>query len=362
MPRAALILLLAAAFCGSLSAHTVPVVVIEAEFSSAREAVIKVNLDPRLFLSAQPTAVPPVPASWWFEQDEAAQQTTRKAAADYVARIFTFSVGTTPLRGDWKVEPIDSASAFPLGQASTEAHLLVEHHGALPASPGDFKVAVGKECAVAVILLCSNAGDAERRPQSLFPGEISRAFPLPAPVLPAADAAKSTEESRGDPENWRARLAWMGTLLWNGHFAGDHLAVAAMLGLALSTRWWLRPAMLVAFHAVNRLAAVAVVTGWLPAAPTWMIVAYWVMVALIACHLFVFKSKDSRVLVTLIVAGLCHGLNAPHLHLNAGAGSTLTNMVRQDSLLLVAELVVFAVCVLLLRHARRRTPPACTAT
>src|SRR4029079_13532107 len=127
--------------------------------------------------------------------DEASQKDTRKKAAEYVARTFAFSIGTTRLPGDWKVEPIDSASAFPLGQASSEAHLLVEHRGSLPAVAGDFKVAVGKECAVAVILLCSNAGDAERRPQSLFPGEISRAFPLPAPALPAPDATKSTESN-----------------------------------------------------------------------------------------------------------------------------------------------------------------------
>jgi hypothetical protein len=190
-------ILLAAAFCGSVRAHTVPVVVIEAEFSDTRQAVIKVNLDPRLFLTLQPTAVPPVPASWWFDQDEASQQNNRKAAADYVARTFAFTVGATPLAGEWKAEPIDSASAFPLGPASTEVHLLVEHRGALPASAGDFKVAVGKECAVAVILLCSNAGDPERRPQSLFPGESSRGFPLPALPPSEADMAASTATEGG---------------------------------------------------------------------------------------------------------------------------------------------------------------------
>ena len=357
MPRA-LLILLAAAFCGSLSAHTVPVVVIEAEFSSAREAVIKVNLDPRLFLAAQPTAVPPIPASWWFEQDEAAQQNTRKTAAEYVARTFTFSVGTTPLQGDWKVEPIDSASAFPLGQASTEAHLLAEHRGALPASPGDFKVAVGKECAVAVILLCSNTGDAERRPQSLFPGEISRAFPLPAipqtmPVSPPAEKGDST----------RSRLSGVMWGLRHTHFLGDHLALAVVLGLAWSRSWGRAVGVLAGFHVVDALAACAVSAGWLPSAPAWMTVAYWAALGLTAFHLFVLKSKASNVFLTLAVAGLCHGLNTPHLPMPVEAGNAVpvTAIFARTGTLLLLELVALAVCACLVRLVRRgKTQAPCT--
>src|SRR4051812_37768070 len=111
-----LLMVIACACCGVVRAHTVPVVVIEAEFSSIRDATIKVNLDPRLFLTKEPTSVPPVPASWWFEQDEAAREKTKVTAADYVQRTFTFTFGAEPLKGPWTVEPIDSASAFPLGQ------------------------------------------------------------------------------------------------------------------------------------------------------------------------------------------------------------------------------------------------------
>jgi hypothetical protein len=362
MSRAVLILLLAAAFCGRLHAHTVPVVVIEAEFNSSREAVIKVNLDPRLFLSEQPTAVPPVPASWWFEQDEQAQQNTMKAAADYVARIFAFRVGTTQLQGDWKVAPIDSASAFPLGQASTEAHLLVEHRGALPASPGDFKVAVGKECAVAVILLCSNTGDEERKPQSLFPGEISRAFPLPSLAAPAPEttAVANPQEPGG---SWLTRLAWWGGLFWNGHFAWDHLALAALVGLALSRRGAIMFTLLPAFHGMNRLAASAVFSGWLPHAPVWMTVAYWIALALTASYLFSRNSTTWSLLATIAVAGLCHGLNATHLHFGPAASSAFTLMIQQDGVLLVAELAVVIICASLahLVHRPRPSPPCSSA-
>jgi hypothetical protein len=355
MPRA-LLILLAAATCGSLRAHTVPVVVIEAEFSPAREAVIKVNLDPRLFLSAQPTAVPPVPASWWFEQDESAQLDTRKTAADYVARTFTFSVGKTTLRGDWKVEPIDSASAFPLGQASTEAHLLVEHRGVLPATAGDFKVAVGKECAVAVILLCSNAGDEERKPQSLFPGEISRAFPLPAIPQTAPVPVEKADSIR----SWLSGMTWV---TQNTHAVGDHLALAVVLGLAWWRRWWRAAGVLAGFHVLDALAACAVSAGWLPSAPAWMTAAYWAALGLTAIHLFVLKSKDSNVLFTLAVAGLCHGLNTPHLHVPVEAGNAAPAMATfaRAGLLLLLELVALSVCACLVRLVRRgKTQAPCS--
>jgi hypothetical protein len=168
------------AFMPSLDAHTVPTVVVEAEFSPQREVVLKVNLDPRLFLSPQPTSLPPVPASWWFDQDETARAQTVAATQRYVDDHLTFHVGNTALAGTWSVQPIDSVSAFPLGEASAEVHLLAERRGPLPAVPGDFKINVAKGCAVPVILLNSLTTDENRRPQSLFPGESSRGFPLPA--------------------------------------------------------------------------------------------------------------------------------------------------------------------------------------
>jgi len=350
----ALLFVIAFVCCGALRAHTVPVVVIEAEFGSAREVIIKVNLDPRLFLSAQPTAVPPVPASWWFEQDEAAKQNTRRAAADYVGRTFGFNVGATPLKGDWKVEPIDSASAFPLGEASSEAHLLVEHRGSLPSGPGDFKLAVGKDCSVAVILLCSNTGDAERRPQSLFPGETSRAFPLPPPSEPVRQATVSQAPESGATD-WLARLAWFTR---SSHFIGDHLVLAALLGLALAQRPWCAIGLLMGFHGVDVIAAILVMAGWLPSAPPWMTIAFWVALALTGVHLLVLKSKASSTLVALAVAGLCHGLDTPHLHPDSAAAEAIAAIFMQTGTLVFMELAVLAACASLLRLARHRPPSA----
>lgn len=217
----ALLILIFAAVCGVARAHTVPVIVIEAEFTATREAVVKVNLDPRLFLHPVPTSVPAVPASWWFSQDDAAKEKTKQQAVEYVTRTLAFNVGTTALEGEWKVQPIDSVSAFPIAETSTEVHLLAECHRALPSVPGDFKVTIDKKCAVAVILLNSNAGDAERRPQSLFPGETSRGFPLP--VLPQPSPSPAAPASK----NWLSR---------NLPAIGICTLVAALLGFVLRPR------------------------------------------------------------------------------------------------------------------------------
>jgi hypothetical protein len=354
----ALLILIAVIFCGSLHAHTVPVVVIEAEFNANRQAVIKVNLDPRLFLSAQPTLLPPVPASWWFEQDVTAQESTRKAAAEYVQRTFAFTVGTAGVPAEWKVEPIDSASAFPLGEASTETHLLVEHRGPLPTSAGDFKVAVGKECAVAVILLCSNAGDQERRPQSLFPGETSRPFVLPA--LPQT-ALKSDSTPGQAQETWPGPLERLGWLVRSVHFIGDHLALAALLGIALSRRIWLGMGLLAAFHVVDVLATSAVLTAWLPPAPAWMTIAYWVILAVAAGQLLIFKATDSKAFLPLAAAGLCHGLNVPHLHL-PDSGVAIQWVISQSGMAALLEVTVLAVTASLVRLALNWTAPRTCAT
>jgi hypothetical protein len=343
MLRALILLVATTAMCGGLHAHPVPSITIEAEFGSKREVVIKVNLDPRLFLEAVPTAVPPVPASWWFEQDDAAKEKTKLDAAAYVERSFAFTVGTTPLKGAWQVQPIDSVSAFPLGQASMEAHMLVEHHGTLPDAPGDFKVAIAKDCAVAILLLCSNIGEAERRPQSLFPGENSRAFPLPP--LPA----KPAPENAAVPAQSSSIFALLGsiTLPSSRHFIGDHLILAVLLGVALRHQLWRAVLPLAAFHTADLLGASLAMSGWMPFAPLWMHIVYWVAFALIIFHLFVLKSNAASILSTISVAGWCHGMDVPHLHLSPGAAFPIA--LRQTGLLFAAELIVLLAAAFLVR-------------
>jgi hypothetical protein len=208
-----------------------------------------------------------------------------------------------------------------------------------------------------VILLCSNAGDPERRPQSLFPGESSRGFPLPSLPPSEADTAASTE-TEGGSGGWAARLAWLAR---SAHFIGDHLALAALLGFALPRGRWRALGLLAGFHVADILAACAVLAGWLPSAPMWMTIAYWAALAFTAVHLFVLKSKNASALATLVVAGLCHGLNMPHLHLEAG-NAAADLLFAQSGLLIIMELAVLAICASLAHLAqRRRTQRACAS-
>lgn len=176
------ILLVWSMFLGMLNAHTVPTLVVEAEFTTRKNVSLKVNLDPRLFLAPQPSSLPPVPASWWFDQDENSKAESIKKAGGYIDRILTFRVGETIMKGTWQVSPIDSTSAFPLGANSAEVHLLAEYTSALPNTDGAFTLEVSKDCPVGLILVNSLEGVNERKPQSLFAGEISVGFTLPARI------------------------------------------------------------------------------------------------------------------------------------------------------------------------------------
>ncbi|MEY4484006.1 MAG: hypothetical protein RL693_1458 [Verrucomicrobiota bacterium] len=169
-------------FMGLAEAHTIPTLVIETEFTPQRTAVFRVNLDPRLFLSAEPTSLPPVPASWWIDQNEKAQDDARSKAGDYINRILAFKVGDTSIKGIWRISPIDSASTFPLEANSAEVHLLAEHSGPLPDTEGQFSLKVGPDCPVGLILVNSLEGHDQRQPQSLFAGETSVGFALPVRI------------------------------------------------------------------------------------------------------------------------------------------------------------------------------------
>lgn len=339
---------------GPLAAHTVPTLTVEAEFSSGRTAVFRVNLDPRLFLSPQPTTLPPVPSSWWLEQDEAARARTSAETTAFLRRILRFEVGGTPLAADWRVDAIDSASAFPLTANSAETHLLAEHRGPLPPVAGDFTVTLAHDSAVGMILLNSFEGKPERHPQALFPGESSRAFKLPAPAAPqVAEAA--------DAGSWhrtvRARLMRV-VPGWGGgsrHFAGDHLLLAVVLALVLGARWPVGAWMLGVFQAAHGAAAWAAVSGWLPEAHRWMQAAGWAALAggLFGAH----QQRTVAAMICFGSAGLAHGLHLPHLHLPADSAGPGWGILRDAVLLLAWQAAVLAAAgVVRGRWERRRGP------
>ena len=292
-----------------LRAHTVPTITVEAEFTAGREVTLRVNLDPRLFLSTQPTSLPPVPASWWFEQDEAARAASRAAATDYVGRTIRFEAGDSRVDARWKVSPIDSASAFPLGPNSAEVHLLAEYRGPVPDVAGDFKVTLDAGASVGLILLNSLEGKAERHPQAIFPGESSRGFKLPersgsgAMAAGAGKAAAPAGNDRGPMAAGRVPAR---------HFPGDHLLVALVLAVVLGGRLAAGIGMVALFISAHGIAAVLVAGGWLPESAGWMCVPGWVAVG--AGIFLVHRRRWFRAGACFAVAGFCHGLDLPHLH------------------------------------------------
>eukprot|EP01031_Cornospumella_fuschlensis_P020674 gene20674-25346_t len=108
--RSLSLLLLCLACAGIVSAHQVPSMTVEADFAIARGFVLKINFDPRLFLSEQPTSLPPVPASWYQDQSEAERAKTHEDALAYLRKNLELQFGAeTMALPELKLEPIDGA-------------------------------------------------------------------------------------------------------------------------------------------------------------------------------------------------------------------------------------------------------------
>lgn len=177
-------------------AHVVPNMTIEAEFDSAGGYTLRINVDPRTFLAADPTSLPPVPSSWYLEQTPEQVAATHEKAQQYLTRslglLFDGKKASLPA---CKIQAMDGADNTPLTADTQEVHLLGTASGQLPAISATFQIDFAKEANTSLILLHSQAGKTELRPQVVFPGETSRPFQLQrvaAAVAPAeAPAAKT---------------------------------------------------------------------------------------------------------------------------------------------------------------------------
>ena len=158
-------------------AHAIPSLTIDAVFQADHSYVLRVNVDPRLFLSAQPTSLPPVESKWYRDQSPEELKKTEQQASDYLKRVLTllFAAQKAELP-TITFTPMDGATNQPLSAESKEVHLLAEMRGSTSAA--DFQVSLGKEANTSLILINSLGDQMERRPQVLFPGETSRAFSL----------------------------------------------------------------------------------------------------------------------------------------------------------------------------------------
>lgn len=176
--RPILLLLAVVALLPSLvRAHTIPSLTVEAVFQADRSYILRVNVDPRLFLSPQPTSLPPVETKWYSDQSPEELKKTEQQATEYLKRALTFLFGgQAGTASEVAYTPMDGATNQPLSAESKEVHLLAEIRGTTTAA--DFQVVLGMEANTSLILINSLGSQLERRPQVLFPGETSRAFML----------------------------------------------------------------------------------------------------------------------------------------------------------------------------------------
>ncbi len=186
---AAFLALLAVA--GVAHAHVVPNMTVEAEFNSAGGYTLRINVDPRTFLAADPTSLPPVPASWYLEQTPEQAAATHEKAQQYLTSslgvLFDGKKATLPA---CKVQAIDGADNTLLKADTQEVHLLATASSELPADAATFQIDFAKEANTSLILLHTQAGKTELRPQVIFPGETSRPFQLHViATAPPADSA-----------------------------------------------------------------------------------------------------------------------------------------------------------------------------
>ena len=160
-------------------AHVVPNMTIETEFTQGRQFTLKMNLDPRVFLSDQPTSLPPVSADWYLSQSETEKAATYAKAMEYLkANVgLTFNDQTLPLPA-CEFVALDGATYEAVKPDTAETHLLATAKAEVPGGADSFKIAFGKGANVSLILLNSEEGNNERKPQVIFPGETSRPFKL----------------------------------------------------------------------------------------------------------------------------------------------------------------------------------------
>lgn len=165
-------------------AHQVPNMTVEATFEAGGAFELKVNLDPRVFLSSIPTSLPPVAADWYLNQTPEQVQASYKAATEHLKKHLEARFGGIAQAWSEVVwQAMDGATNEKVTAETTETHLLGVLKGKVPAGKGEFGLAFAKESQVSLILLLKTPEMSEPKVQVLFPGETSR--PLVVPTVPA---------------------------------------------------------------------------------------------------------------------------------------------------------------------------------
>ena len=187
---------LSASLCvaGMVQAHVVPNMTVEADFSPAGGYTLRINVDPRTFLASDPTTLPPVPGSWYREQTPEQVTATHDKARLYLRSALGLLFSGRKMRlPDCQIQAMDGADNTPLKPETLEVHLLAIVQGRLPEGAGSFQVDFAKDANTSMILLLSQEGKMEPRPQVVFPGETSRPFLLKTPLPEKPPGPKTPE-------------------------------------------------------------------------------------------------------------------------------------------------------------------------
>ena len=180
------------AIAGGARAHVVPNITVEAEFTLGGSYTLRVNVDPRTFLAADPSSLPPVPASWYQGQTPEQVAATHAKAREYlVTSLGVLFNGRKTSLPACEIRAMDGADNTALKADTQEVHFLVTYRGQVPSAASSFEIEFGKNANTSLILLQSEAGQSEVRPQVVFPGETSRPFQVRASAADSPGIAPS---------------------------------------------------------------------------------------------------------------------------------------------------------------------------
>ncbi len=162
---------------GHSQAHQVPNMTVEADFSTPGAYELKINVDPRVFLSTQPTSLPPVEAAWFLKQSPDERETTYRLATEHLEKHlkWLFNGQAVPMpKPSWQA--MDGATNAEVTPETAETHLLATVKATLPAGAENFALSFVPEAQVSLILLLKSSPDMEPKVMVIFPGESSRPF------------------------------------------------------------------------------------------------------------------------------------------------------------------------------------------
>ena len=171
----------------SAMGHQVPSLSVEGSFSKDRSFEITINLDPRLFLSDQPSSLPPVPIEWYRDQTAKEREKTFADASTYLKKALQLEFnGQIFPHLNYTYRAMDGATNQEVTEESKEVHLLAVSKGRVPQGAKSFRAFLAQDAGVSMILMFSFEGEMDKKPSVVFPGETSREFALPYPTEAAS--------------------------------------------------------------------------------------------------------------------------------------------------------------------------------